>query len=200
MLTGFAITIVATALLLVAEYYQQQSLVWVFKPLASFGFLLAALQAPRPQRTFIVGLFLAAIGDVLLIPDNPTTFQAGVLSFLVGHIFYAISFYQRGFNWIFSAVSTIPIAATSAAIYYNLISSVPAEDKVIILSYLVVISLMVASAAGSRSLKILVGAILFYASDILVARNQFVVNEFQNKLWGLPLYYGAQLVLAWSLY
>jgi hypothetical protein len=36
----------------------------------------------------------------------------------------------------------------------------------------------------------------FYLSDLSVARDRFVVTEFNNKLWGWPLYFGAQLVLA----
>ncbi|NNF09333.1 MAG: lysoplasmalogenase, partial [Acidimicrobiia bacterium] len=42
------------------------------------------------------------------------------------------------------------------------------------------------------------GASLFIASDIAVARNTFVAPGYANKLWGLPLYYGGQLLLAWA--
>jgi len=33
----------------------------------------------------------------------------------------------------------------------------------------------------------------------LVARQRFVAKSFSNKLWGLPLYFGAQLLLAASV-
>jgi hypothetical protein len=29
-----------------------------------------------------------------------------------------------------------------------------------------------------------------------VARDRFVRHEFRNRAWGLPLYYGAQLMIA----
>jgi hypothetical protein len=37
---------------------------------------------------------------------------------------------------------------------------------------------------------------MFYVSDLAVARQRFVAQSWTNKLWGLPLYFGAQLVLA----
>ena len=37
---------------------------------------------------------------------------------------------------------------------------------------------------------------MFYLSDIMVARDQFVVNAYINRIVGLPLYYGAQFIFA----
>jgi uncharacterized membrane protein YhhN len=63
-----------------------------------------------------------------------------------------------------------------------------------------VISAMVATAAGAFGAGagglLLAGALAFFASDLAVARERFVERSFANKLWGLPLYYGAQLLLA----
>jgi YhhN family len=42
-------------------------------------------------------------------------------------------------------------------------------------------------------------ALVFAASDIAVARQAFVQPALTNKLWGLPLYYAAQLALAGSV-
>ena len=44
-----------------------------------------------------------------------------------------------------------------------------------------------------------VGAVMFTASDIAVVRDRFVAPGFVNRLWGLPLYYAAQLIIAWSI-
>jgi hypothetical protein len=46
---------------------------------------------------------------------------------------------------------------------------------------------------------ILLGAGLFYVSDLAVARDRFIAPGFANAAWGLPLYYGGQLVLALTL-
>jgi len=32
-----------------------------------------------------------------------------------------------------------------------------------------------------------------------VVRDRFVSTGFVNRLWGLPLYYAAQLIIAWSI-
>jgi uncharacterized membrane protein YhhN len=67
-------------------------------------------------------------------------------------------------------------------------------------AYVVVISAMVASAAGAFGADggpaLLAGAAGFFASDLAVARERFVAPSFTNKLWGLPLYYASQLLLA----
>jgi uncharacterized membrane protein YhhN len=71
-----------------------------------------------------------------------------------------------------------------------------------VLAYMVAISVMIigAGAAGEAggSGWILIGALGFYLSDLAVARNQFVIDSLVNRIWGLPLYYAAQLTLAWT--
>lgn len=46
---------------------------------------------------------------------------------------------------------------------------------------------------------VLVGALLFFVSDIAVAKARFVERRFIDRLWGLPSYYAGQLCIAWSL-
>jgi uncharacterized membrane protein YhhN len=40
------------------------------------------------------------------------------------------------------------------------------------------------------------GAVLFFLSDLTVARERFVARDFRNKLYGLPAYFAAQLLIA----
>jgi uncharacterized membrane protein YhhN len=72
-----------------------------------------------------------------------------------------------------------------------------------VFAYVAVISLMVMAASGvvadGATPWILVGAIGFFLSDLAVARNQFVVESVTNRVWGLPLYYASQLILAWTV-
>jgi hypothetical protein len=42
------------------------------------------------------------------------------------------------------------------------------------------------------------GALGFMASDLSVAQARFVAPGFRHTAWGLPLYFGSQLLLAWS--
>jgi hypothetical protein len=55
------------------------------------------------------------------------------------------------------------------------------------------------AAWGTQQWVILLGAVMFYFSDVSVARDRFVAPGFINGLWGLPLYYGGQLFLAYSV-
>jgi len=79
--------------------------------------------------------------------------------------------------------------------------------KVPVLAYVLVISVMVTMAwsvfmesqVGIQGrILVLAGAVLFYLSDITVARDRFMEDRFSNKLVGLPLYFGGQFLLAFS--
>ena len=72
-----------------------------------------------------------------------------------------------------------------------------------VLAYTVVISAMLALAIGTfgqhGSWWLVMGAVLFYVSDIFVARERFVTPSPWNGLVGLPVYFTAQLLLACSI-
>jgi hypothetical protein len=67
----------------------------------------------------------------------------------------------------------------------------------------VVILGMCVTAAGhayaSERWAVLLGALLFTASDLSVARDRFVRQGYINRLWGWPTYFVAQMVLAWTV-
>jgi uncharacterized membrane protein YhhN len=70
-------------------------------------------------------------------------------------------------------------------------------------AYITVITIMLSCAFGVQEMTrhplIWIGALAFYLSDISVARDRFVHRDLANRLWGLPLYYAAQLLLAMSV-
>ncbi|MDR9452217.1 MAG: lysoplasmalogenase family protein, partial [Acidimicrobiia bacterium] len=72
-----------------------------------------------------------------------------------------------------------------------------------VVAYVVIISAMVATAVGATSAGapglVVVGAIAFFISDLAVARDRFVAPGFGNRVWGLPLYYLGQILLAGSI-
>lgn len=178
---------------------------WVVKPLASTCFVAAALTAGALDSRFgtilVIGLALAWWGDVLLIPASKTAFLAGLVAFLLGHLGYAIAFAVRGIDPVATAGACVVVGALAIPVGRWLLPSVEPAMKVPVLAYMTVISAMVALAIGTVRAHgnpwVAVGAIAFYASDLAVAREKFVAPGWRNRLWGLPLYYGAQLVLAW---
>lgn len=197
-------TIVCLVGVLIAERRGNERLKQVMKPLASGGFLAAALLAGALRTSYgfaiLVGLFFSYFGDFFLMWRDRTRFVAGIASFLLGHVAYAVAFLllgvAAGWSWVALAVAT-PIAA---GVLRWLWPHVEAKMRGPVVAYVVVITAMVVLAVGTQGagarVTVLIGAIGFYLSDLSVARDRFVSRSFWNRLWGLPLYYVAQLVLA----
>jgi uncharacterized membrane protein YhhN len=209
MVVWSAATALAVAALLFFEHSGSAAGVWVAKPLASTAFIAVALAAGAADSRYgcaiLAGLVLSWFGDVFLIPrGRPQIFLAGVLSFLAGHVAYAVAFLLRGVNGGMFAVAALAAALVAVVVLRWLGPRVPADMRVAVPAYIFVISIMVVCAASSFAARgnpwIPLGAIGFYLSDLSVARDRFVTSEFINRLWGLPLYYAAQVVLAWSVH
>lgn len=200
----FLITLLADAVLLVGEKRQNRRIVWVAKPIAALGFLSVALFGGAFSTDYgtliMIGLFLAAAGDIFLIPKARPWFLAGLVSFLAGHLFYAIAFAYRGIDPTATAIAAAVCALIAVVVGRWLLPHVEAPMKKPVLGYIAVISAMVALAVGTVAAHgmptIAIGAIGFYLSDLAVARERFVASSFTNKLWGSPLYFLSQLILA----
>lgn len=182
---------------------------WAFKPATSALFLVAAL-LQDPQRPYdwlvVTALLLSAVGDVALIPSSRRWFLAGLVAFLLGHVAYALAFWSRPEPWTFRPLALSAIAAASLVTYAWLRPHLGAMRGPVV-AYMGVITLMLALAwslgppgwTGVTG-QIALAATLFYVSDITVARARFIPGTgFSNRLLGLPLYYAAQFLFAWSV-
>ncbi len=151
----------------------------------------------------LVGLTLSWLGDVLLIPKGAgAAFKAGALSFLGGHVAYAAAFVRLPHDATSLVAGAILVGAAGILLAPRIRAAVPASLSRVVMAYMVVISIMLvlaSSASGGTGLPmIFLGALLFYLSDLAVARERFFQNDFINKAVGLPTYYAAQIILAWS--
>lgn len=200
---GVVVTAVATAWLVVATRSGHSSR-FLAKPIASLGFLLVAVtQATEPgARTtlVVIGLVLGAIGDVALMGRSDVAFLAGLVSFLLGHVAYAVAFgLDVTIAWLL--IGSLVAITLAVTVSRWLRPHLEPPFTVAVPVYVLVISTMVATGVGSAAAHPLaaVGAVLFAASDVAVARERFVVSARANATVGLPLYYAAQLVIAWSV-
>ncbi len=193
------------AALLAAEARGLRAGVWIAKPLASSGFVALALTRGALGTTYgrwiLAGLALGWLGDVLLIPKGARrAFAAGLASFLLGHLAFAAAFAARGLDLGWLAAGAAAAGAGAVPVLRWIGPGVPGALRLPVRAYVGVISLMVASAAGAfgatRDALLLAGALGFFGSDLAVARERFVAKSFLNPLWGLPLYYASQLLLA----
>ena len=176
------------------------------KLLASSGFLAAAWSVGALQHRFgrilFLGLTLSWLGDAFLISQSQQIFLFGLVSFLFAHVAYIIAFASRGLRWTWIIAAAGPVAIMAALVSTWLTPQVPAELLMPVLIYTSVISIMVITAFGSAgagaSLLVVIGALLFFASDLSVAALRFTSTEFPTYVWGLPLYYAGQLCIALS--
>ncbi|MGE0785187.1 MAG: lysoplasmalogenase [Sandaracinaceae bacterium] len=198
---------VAVGILLFASKTERKWLERIAKPTAAAIFLAAALASGALGTAYgialFVGLCFAALGDVLLLSEDKKMFLAGLVVFLIGHLGYAIAFAMRGVatSWMLLSVPALGVAIVP--ILRWLWPHVDAKMRLPVIAYVAVITSMVAFAVGTYGrapdLRVLLGAIGFFLSDLAVARQRFVQKSFLNRAWGLPLYFFAQLALALSV-
>jgi uncharacterized membrane protein YhhN len=197
-----AITLAALVVLLVGER-SSQTLRNVAKPVASAGFLGVAFAAGALDTTYgswvFLGLLLGAIGDVLLLGVSRNSFMGGLVAFLLGHVAYVVAFATLGLTGSTLLIIGGIVAVVGAIVFAWLRPHLDRPMRLPVAAYVVVISVMLCIAAGSHIAVVIVAAGAFYLSDLSVARDRFVAPGFLNRVWGLPLYYGAQLLLAWSV-
>jgi len=182
------------------------------KPSLSVLFVIVALTGSSANPTYfyfvLAGLLFCVAGDVLLIFPAKKLFLVGLVSFLVGHILYSIAFFTMAsieiLTWIIAALFLL----ISGAVFVWLRTHL-GRMLVPVIAYMAVITIMVIGAtslANNQQLGftgrglVFCGAILFYFSDIFVARHRFVKKQYINRLVGLPIYYAGQFMIAYSLY
>ena len=204
MLTGPLITLLSTPIFMWATQKEHEIGIWLFKTLAAIGFIITGLECGALDSTYgliiLAGLVLCLGGDVLLIPKSDSIFLMGIGSFLLGHIAFAVAFAQAGINiqWVLGAC--LPMGIIAWVVLRWLRPHLSGLMEKAVPAYILAIGVMVVLAVGCavehNAPWVAVGAIGFMLSDLAVARERFIVSSFVNKVWGTPLYFGAQVVIA----
>jgi uncharacterized membrane protein YhhN len=208
LLGGAATTVVFTIVLLVFEARNSRGGIWVTKPIAAAGFIACALGFGALESDYgiliLVGLCLSWLGDVLLISGGRgRSFLLGIVSFFLAHCAYIAAFIGLAPNWKTSGIAGAIVAVFLLLFLRWVWPFLAGAFRWAVLAYVIVIGIMVAVAAGASASTgnpaLLAGALLFAISDVFVARERFVEAGYENRKWGLPLYFLAQLVLAASV-
>lgn len=203
-LAGVLLTASALAALLVADARGRTTLSGAFKVLASTGFLLAAVgfgAAENPYgRALLVAFGLSFLGDVLLVATTRRALLAGLGAFLLAHVAFGTAFVLYGLRPIWTLVAFAVLTVPRWYVLRWLDPHLEGPMRPAVQIYVSIISVMVALAVGASaaggSAWVAAGALCLYLSDLAVARRRFVKPGFSSRLWGLPLYYAAQLLLA----
>ncbi len=162
----------------------------------------------QPYSLFIIiGLLFCLGGDVFLALPQDRMFFFGLVSFLLGHVCYVIAFFWIADPGTMTLLGVIVTLVLGSVIYVWLKPHLGSMKKPVI-AYILVISLMVIGAwsvlgmpqqSFMARLFVFAGAFSFYISDIFVARDRFLKTAFINRFLGLPLYYLAQFMIAFSI-
>lgn len=185
-------------LIIIAEFiaiYNQIYYPWlefISKPLIVLSLILFLLQSTKGihlpfKKWILAALVFSWLGDILLMfsDPKPSFFLYGLVAFLTSHVFYIIAFSKPAHKALIIPLYkrhpwTLLIPFGYAFYIYAELKSDLGDMSVPVLIYVVVISTMLAVAMNRYGKVcapsyawILIGAILFVASDSILAINKF---------------------------
>lgn len=213
----YVISIVSIIMMIYYIFWSHKNAFYdlIFKSLASFCFLMCALvwmtygQDVQYMHAMFVGLLFGAIGDVFLaLPDcypkqKDRYFIIGLLSFLIGHLIYAGTFYQTSGiqTWIVVLISII-----GGCSMICLLRKIGVNfDRMMIpcMLYAIIILFMEGQAVshllqGITAFRVVlnIGTLSFVLSDLVLVFILFGNRHTRNMIrCNLSLYYFAQMSL-----
>lgn len=170
-------------------------------PIAILALLALGGLGGLTRTLALAALAFSALGDLLLALEFSNSFVYGLGAFLLAQLIYAGNFLRAAdFRSRRTALRGVPVLI-AATLLARVLLPAAGELSAAALAYLLAIVTMALSAAAHRgdSALLFAGAVLFMASDALIALNKFIAP--------LPLagpaimftYYGAQLALLYGL-
>lgn len=164
---------------------------------------LFCLSAPNAIFTIMgIGFMLSAIGDYFLDLRNDKYFIHGLIAFFLAHVAFVIYLFGHvpafsnfsALEW--SIVFILPIIAIG--FYLWIYSSLPKDIKIPVAAYSAIITLMgIAAFTSQLSSPLLpLGAVLFIASDAVLAIERFKFKIPMGDKLNWLLYGSGQILLA----
>lgn len=155
----------------------------------------------------VVALALGALGDLFLSREGDGAFLGGLASFLASHVAYVLLFLQAGGG--LAVLSSEPwrgtvaviIAVLTLGVLFILMRRVPPTLRLPVIAYSLAILAMGIAALTTSNWLVISGALLFMASDTMLAWERFVSPAISSArpllryaVW--TTYYLAQLLIA----
>ena len=197
-----ALCLVSAACNILADWKGRRILVLATKVAASTAFLAIGVlnfDASRFGSFMVAALALSWTGDVLLVRHSKNFFLAGLAAFLLAHAAYATAFANLGIDRSAFVIALMIWLVVVIFLLRWLWKYLGGPYRPAVLVYMAAITVMISFAAATGSLLIAVAAGMFALSDIAVARDRFVGHSITNKVWGIPLYYLAQVLFTISM-
>lgn len=195
------------ALAIYFQYKERRFHIYFFKPLTLVFIIAIALTQGLPEthygRAIILGLLFSLAGDVFLV--NHERFIHGLVSFLIAHLFYIAAFFLfvPVSGWLFlSALPVLVCLALMLSVLWNSLGKL----KIPVVVYMIVIALMSwqsinrwLAIGDAKAALAAFGALLFMASDSILAINKFRYNFTSAQMLLLTTYFTAQWLIALSV-
>lgn len=198
---------VSAVVYIFAEWLDWRTIRWVSKMAASTAFVMLAVSNGAVNSTYgrfiLLALIFSWVGDALLLSLSNAFLLSGIAAFFLAHAAFAGGFATQPLNtaWLIIALAFLTVAATAFLSW--LWRYLNPFHKIAVPVYLAAITIMTSiaiSASAAAFVPLLgVAAMAFAVSDVSVALNRFVERKVSNKVWGLPLYYSAQILFAMSV-
>jgi len=190
----------------VAVVRGKQRLRWVAKPaviVLLIGVVALLQRSSGPERAAFAGALLFCLAGDLLLLAGDRWFRAGLADFLVAHLAYGTGFLVGGVNRGLLVSAAVAVAIVSlgfgSRVLLAILQSGSRRMAGPVAAYVVAISAMLTLAAASGKPTAVAGAVLFYASDGLIAWNRFVRPLPWSPLPVMVTYHLGQLGLVLSL-
>lgn len=208
MVTLVSVAALITAVLAIrAEYLPKRTQLYIFKPLTTLliirlAYMDAGVAPPLYRWLILAGLIFCLGGDVfLMLPAK--YFIVGLVSFLIGHIFYIAAFVgDGGFNL---ALGWLAPLIVYGVVIYRLLHSHLGKLRGPVIIYVLAILTMAWQALGRWSafgttgaLLAAAGAVLFVISDSVLALDRFRQKFPSARIIVLSTYWAAQWLIALS--
>lgn len=186
---------------------------WLAKPattllIASIAWQVRPALSPRYRRAVLLGMALSCLGDIaLMLPVD--AFLPGLVAFLLAHLCYIVAFAEGARRGRALLASVLLLGTVAAVNVIGLWPHLPVPMRLPVLVYVGALALMAALALARAVPRSHVsphgarwaaaGALLFVASDALLAWDRFAGGLPQASLLVLATYYAAQYGIARSV-
>ena len=160
-------------------------------------------------KLFIMALIFSLAGDVFLMLPSPSYFLPGLFAFFLAHVFYVAGLWRdnkwRKGDYITGGILLI----LAVGVFWYLFPFLEPELIIPVALYIIVISVMVWRAVGAsfreflnqhQQRLVIIGAILFFVSDLILAINRFAHPLPMSTLLIMIPYFAGQYCLACSVY
>ena len=153
------------------------------------------------EMAIFAGLATSWLGDLCLVwSGTGTRFKLGIFSFLLAHFAYAGAFLLKPLVLPTAVILCIGLLVIAGMVYNRLRDDMSDGLKTPVRIYIVALVAMTALAWSidddPARLRFGLAATAFLISDISVAIQRFGRHSQIHRLWGVPLYFGAQLGFA----